>query len=83
MDKTNKFTMIVKLYRQTIPEKIRSQLFAWRRKLGIQSVHWFDANVLNMSTRMKKLHGTYNGNRCFIMGNGPSLNKMNLDLFKD
>lgn len=30
------------------------------------------------SRRIKKIHNKYMGNRCFIIGNGPSLNKMDL-----
>lgn len=32
---------------------------------------------------LKNYHNKYNGERCFIIGNGPSLNKMNLKLLKD
>jgi hypothetical protein len=34
-----------------------------------------------MRQRLKSLQGVYTGQRCFIMGNGPSLNMMNLGLF--
>lgn len=40
-------------------------------------------HVCFMSPRLQKLRGKYDNQRCFIMGNGPSLNKMNLDLLKD
>lgn len=36
-----------------------------------------------MKPRLQQLEGKYSGNRCFIMGNGPSLNKMDLKLLKD
>ncbi len=42
-----------------------------------------DANLRNMAARMEKLRGSYSGNRCFLVGNGPSLNEMDLDLFKE
>jgi len=36
-----------------------------------------------MPQRLKGLRGAYTGQRCFIMGNGPSLNKMDLGLFRN
>jgi len=33
--------------------------------------------------KIKKLHNAYAGKRCFILGNGPSLNKVNFDLLTD
>lgn len=35
------------------------------------------------SRRLEKIKGAYKGKRCFIMGNGPSLNLMDLDCFSD
>lgn len=46
-------------------------------------VHFSDQNVRHACDRLKKMHGRYRGKRCFIMGNGPSLNEMELDLLKD
>ncbi len=46
-------------------------------------VQLIEQNVRQASTRLKKLQGYYRGKRCFIMGNGPSLNQMDLDLFKN
>ena len=46
-------------------------------------VHLIEQNVRQSSTRLKKIQDYYRGKRCFIMGNGPSLNQMDLDLFKD
>ena len=37
----------------------------------------------NISERLKSLFNNYSGQRCFIMGNGPSVNFMNLELLKD
>ncbi len=44
---------------------------------------FLDANLRNMAARLEKLRGSYSGNRCFLVGNGPSLNDMDLDLFKE
>ena len=37
----------------------------------------------NEIARLQSLKGLYQGKRCFIMGNGPSLNHMDLTLFKN
>jgi hypothetical protein len=42
-----------------------------------------DEKVRGISSRLKELEGRYSGERCFIMGNGPSLNEMDLGLLKD
>jgi len=60
-------------------KKIRDSL---QHRIKYSYVNLIDKNVLNKSKRLEKLHGAYSGQRCFLMGNGPSLNKMNLDLLK-
>lgn len=42
-----------------------------------------DKSVRNIRERLFSLKGRYSGERCFIMGNGPSLNKMDLSLFSE
>ncbi|WP_320820873.1 hypothetical protein [Thalassolituus sp.] len=37
----------------------------------------------NSIARLRELKGKYNGERCFIVGNGPSLRKMDLSLLKN
>lgn len=39
-----------------------------------------DKNVRNLAPRLEIFRNKYIGNRCFIMGNGPSINLMNLNL---
>jgi hypothetical protein len=39
--------------------------------------------LTNNYKRLKKLKNDYSGNRCFIMGNGPSLNQMPLNLLSE
>lgn len=41
-----------------------------------------DPYVKNASSRIRALEGIYCGKRCFIMGNGPSLNRMDLSLLE-
>lgn len=38
--------------------------------------------LVNNNRRLKKLKNKYYGNRCFIMGNGPSLNRMKIELLE-
>lgn len=40
-----------------------------------------DPNIRRMTQRLASLRGQYANQRCFIMGNGPSLNQMDLSLF--
>lgn len=42
-----------------------------------------DHTVRRYRRRLYSLGDSYRGRRCFIMGSGPSLNKMNLDRLKD
>lgn len=72
-------------YRTFIPETVRLPIYrARKRALSFlyRSFVWAtDPSVMFMRSRMEKLRGAYAGQRCFIMGNGPSLNQMNLELF--
>jgi hypothetical protein len=54
-----------------------------KRRLNYYKNNIFDPNVVQMTSRMEALRGLYRGQRCFLLGNGPSLNNMNLDLFKN
>lgn len=79
--------LLKNLYHEIIPEIHRHNLFIQRLKLSrffhhLPS-HLFDRNVLLMPYRLKKLRNAYKGKRCFIMGNGPSLNDMDLSLFEN
>lgn len=75
------------LYRSIISEKVRLPIY--RAKMRVlssinRSFIWLtDPSVMFMHSRLEKFRGTYAGQRCFIMGNGPSLNQMDLELFKD
>jgi len=58
----------------------RKHVFATVRR---SFVNITDPSVISMRARLGKLHGAYAGQRCFIMGNGPSLNQMDLNLFSN
>ncbi|MFW5748055.1 MAG: 6-hydroxymethylpterin diphosphokinase MptE-like protein [Chloroflexota bacterium] len=42
-----------------------------------------DPHARELQTRLRSLKGAYAGQRAIVMGNGPSLNKMDLSLFRD
>jgi hypothetical protein len=64
--------------------KVYKKLFQFSKyKLSFFNGYLLDHNVREMSGRLKSLEGKYKGHRCFIMGNGPSLNKMDLELLKN
>ncbi len=69
--------------KRLIPRRVRR----WGRGLieqaGLALAMLKDPAARAMSGRLRELKGAYRGRRCFIMGNGPSLNKMDLDLFAD
>jgi hypothetical protein len=75
-----------KLYRKVVPRAPRRLLHLSRRERSARPLvsylqaHLLDENVRNMSRRMRSLQGKHRGQRCFIMGSGPSLNKMDLEL---
>lgn len=54
-----------------------------RRRLNFYVDNVFDQNVVQMTSRLEALRGMYRGQRCFLMGNGPSLNNMDLDLLEN
>lgn len=70
-----------KIYRKLLPESFRMRFHDFRQRFGYLNLT--DKNVSLMSKRLKQLRGAYHGERCFIMGNGPSLNKMDLRLFRN
>jgi hypothetical protein len=79
-----------KLYRAHIPEHIRDSLYNSRIEVmkSISSLKTLDKELIDpnlrlMTSRLKALKGKFSGSRCFIMGNGPSLNQMDLSLMQN
>ena len=78
------------LYRKIFPLNVRAELFLLRsdfnsyclKKTGY-SFKTFCTPTGKKLRQIKQFKNKYAGKRCFIMGNGPSLNQMNLNLFKD
>ena len=71
-------------YRRVVPRSVRrlvhppNPVSLLRRTVA----HLTDDNLKNMAERLRRLRGAYSGNRCFVMGNGPSLNKNGPGPFK-
>lgn len=75
------------LYQKIFPKRFR-EAFAALRFSFWQSC-WYpptlvrtlgEADLREMARRLRSLKDQYRGQRCFIMGNGPSLNRMDLSL---
>lgn len=79
--------MIKDVYQALTPKPVRNRLqVPFRRasrKLGYPPQHWRCPIARGMAQRLLSLKGTYRGRRCFVMGNGPSLNEMELSLLSD
>lgn len=78
--------LVRQYYHQRVPlgERVRfaylrrrAMMYAARAAMGL-----VDPQVRDLESRLRRLKGAYAGERCFIMGNGPSLNEMDLDLFR-
>lgn len=48
-----------------------------------RDIKWFFNKYRGLVKTNRKFRGMYDGKRCFILGNGPSLNQHNLSLLKD
>lgn len=55
----------------------------FKYKVRSRILPFYDESLRNLAPRMRSFHNKYQGRRCFLMGNGPSLNKMDLSLFKN
>lgn len=81
------FNKISTFYQQYLPIAIRQPIYnarkKWPRLFLYQYINMFDRNIRHMSERLLCLKDAYKGHRSFIMGNGPSLNKMDLNVFKN
>jgi hypothetical protein len=75
------------IYHRLMPDAIRFPFYSLRRRWMQALLRYYvtlsDKNVFQMRRRLLGLRGAYTGQRCFIMGNGPSLNRMDLRLFEN
>lgn len=65
--------------------KIRRKILRTTHRPGSCSryLSLWDAGHRRVVRRMRTLRNRYRGRRCFVMGNGPSLNRMDLSLLQD
>jgi len=72
-------------YQRLLPEPTRVRFKIWRHRakgrIRRANHTMFDPILRDTEERLASLAGQYAGERCFIMGNGPSLNQMDLDRF--
>lgn len=69
-------------YRATLRRIVPARL--WRALWPLRRADWYLSAVGRESReRLRTLRDTYRGQRCFIIGNGPSLKQTNLSLLKD
>ena len=66
-----------------LSNKINRKINKKYKKLKIDLINKIDPNLFNLEKRLYFWKNKYFNQRCFIMGNGPSLNKMDLSLFHD
>ncbi len=74
------------IYRRTISLPLRKKIYKFRKGIIKDTKTLllnFDKLYRERKSRLRNLEGVFSGNRCFIMGNGPSLNKMDLSLFEN
>ncbi len=78
--------MITNLYKRAVPKEFRDMLHRTGRNAGATASTAFAylryPDLWAYSKRLTSLKGAYRGKRCFIMGNGPSLNQMDLRVFE-
>jgi hypothetical protein len=86
---TDRQKKLTRIFRKMLPESVRLPLASlcpwWEPANFLKSiyVHFTEQNVRQAGLRLEKIQGYYRGERCFIMGNGPSLNQMELDLLEN
>ncbi len=76
-----------KTYHKIVPQSYRIKFRNQRDKakdIILRSFYLsYDKNFRQNYQRLNKFKDTYQNSRCFIMGNGPSLNRMDLSLFQN
>ena len=78
--------MIRGVYRLIVPKTVRESInrfrYNARGRTRAPIVALTDPLYRQRGARLQSLRDIYRGRRCFIMGNGPSLNEMNLRAFE-
>jgi hypothetical protein len=68
---------------QPIWKAMTSPYWWWHNRARHQLAAIFDSRLSRSQGDVRKFHNLHKGERCFIIGNGPSLNQTNLDLLRD
>lgn len=80
----NESISIKALYRKLVPLLLRQKIYKVNRMISIYyniiNITMNDSSIRQKNKRLLQFHNLFSGNRCFIMGNGPSLNLMDLSL---
>lgn len=61
---------------------ITSPYWWWYNRARHQIAAWFDPRLRESQREVLRFHNIHHGERCFILGNGPSLNKTDLSLLE-
>lgn len=61
-----------------LPGALRASVRQLRRAVGNLSIGWTDARLWRSLARAERYRGLHEGQRCFILGNGPSLARTDL-----
>lgn len=73
--------------KRNLPEKIwkpASNLYWWWHNRGTHQIaSTFSIRRMNSKRSLESYHNRHRGDRCFILGNGPSLKKTDLSLLRD
>lgn len=72
--------MIKKIIKSVLGERISFSLYTF---LQFLKMRFFNAELYNNVKNNKKFFGIHTGKRCFILGNGPSLKNVDLEILKD
>ena len=72
--------MIKKIIKSVLGERISFSLYNF---LQFLKMRFFNAELYNNVKNNKKFCGIHTGKRCFILGNGPSLKNVDLEILKD
>ena len=81
------FNRMIYRIKPHVPERIwnamTSPYWWWYNRARHQFAAAFDRRLANSKASLSSYRDLHQGERCFIIGNGPSLNKMDLSLIRD
>jgi hypothetical protein len=78
--KRENFKLIKALYHDLLPEKNREAVYSLRRTIAKRLLWQFSISALKSRSMFRNMKDKHHGERCFIIGNGPSLKQTDLSL---